>query len=148
MKKLVFICRANVFRSQIAEAIFNSDPVPGWYAVSYGTSTKEYGLEGVTLLHSGNGIEYVIEDLKQKGINIANNTTKQLLPENLNDADKVIVMSEVFYTPPWLIARNDERWEVTNPSAVDQSIAKETIELLEDKINSLKKTLQTKSISQ
>ncbi len=141
MKKLVFICRGNMFRSQLAAAIFNSAPLPEWDAVSYGVSVRDEGLQGVVLSQYGRGVQFEIEEMKKLGVDISNHTCNQLLPEYLEGVDKVVVMSEVGYTPKWLSERGYERWEVENPVEITADIAKNTVSLLTEKIEQLKNSL-------
>lgn len=131
-----------MFRSPIAKALFNKNPVPGWWAYSYGTAVKVENRQGVKLSDWGEGIGIAINEMKKHGVDISDEFCDQILPEHLEGADKVIVMSEIEYTPKWLQEKEYERWEVPNPDFVTQEIVEEVINMISVKIDKLKKTLQ------
>lgn len=138
MKKLVFICHGNAFRSPVAEALFNYNPKEGWMAYSCGTLVKEENIQGETMLEISPSLEVVIKTMKNRGINVSMKHSDRLFPEFLEDADKVIVMSEEEYTPDWLSDREDERWEVPNPEILNEEIVENIINILSKKIEELK----------
>lgn len=142
MKKLIFICHGNSFRSPIAEAIFNHNPKDGWKACSYGTAVEKQKLQGIRMNESPYKLDIVINELKKRDIDISDKYCDQLNPEYLIDVDKVIVMTEIEFTPTWLMKRNDERWEIPNPEILTEVIVKQIIDLLQDKIEVLKKNLK------
>lgn len=141
MKKLVFICHGNTFRSQIAEAIFNHSPKPGWIACSYGTAVAEQNISGLKLSESPWDLSALLEGMKNLGMDISENYSKQLSPTDLENTDKVIVMTELDCVPEWLSERNYERWEIPNAKFVTKKILDEVVTLLTEKIEELKKHL-------
>lgn len=141
MKKLIFICHGNSLRSPIAEAIFNKNPKVGWKAYSYGTDVYNQKIEGVKLSESPYDLSIVIKEMKKRGMDISEKRSKQLFPEFLDDADKVIDLIEENYAPDWLLDKGYERWEIINPDTMSQKIAEEVINSLTEKIEILKESL-------
>ena len=93
------------------------------------------------LLQFGGGIQTIIDEMKKLGIDISNKECRQILPEYLEDADKVIEMSEVDFVPDWLEKHHCERWEIPNPEFIPEDNGRGIIALLSEKIEMLKKTL-------
>lgn len=141
MKKLVFICHGNTFRSPIAEAIFNHSPKKGWEACSYGTAVAEQNIDGLKISESPWPVDLLIEDMKRRGMDISEKRSTQLLPKYLDSVDKVIVMTEIEYVPDWLSEKNYERWEVPNTKVITQKILDDVVLILNSKIEELKKRL-------
>ncbi len=135
MKKVIFICRGNVFRSQIARGIYNKLAYP-LVAESYGTCVEKDGLANsrITVVH---GMEHTVDMLKEEGIDIGGEYCKQVTPENLKGATKIIMMAERDLIPEWLNKYEYEYWEVPNPTVVTSEIARSTIELLREKVRGL-----------
>jgi len=82
---ILFICRANVGRSQMAPAFFNKLSKKH-KTIGAGTHVDEH--EGEPL-H-----EFVIQCMSELGYDLSKNTRKQLTPEMVKEADKIIVMTE------------------------------------------------------
>ena len=141
MKKLVFICHGNSFRSPIAEGIFNHNPKNGWIACSYGTAVEEQKTQGLKLSESPYNLSIVIDEMKKLGIDISEKYCNQLFLEYLDDVNKVIVMTEIEFIPEWLAKKNYERWEIPNPETYTNENVEEVISLLTEKIEILKKNL-------
>lgn len=102
--KILFICKANVGRSQIAEAFFNKLSGKN-KAISAGTYVNEK--EGVGL-H-----EFVVKCMVKEGIDLSKNRRKQLTEQMVKEADKIIVMTEKENLPDYLAGSNKIIfWEV------------------------------------
>ncbi|MBQ10798.1 MAG: hypothetical protein CMJ45_04540 [Planctomyces sp.] len=99
--KVVFVCNANVGRSQVAEALFNQ--ISGEPAISAGTvadaivertnpasrSLKDGGSSAITYMN-------------EQGVDISESLRDQLTPQMVQDADKVIVMADEDNWPDYL----------------------------------------------
>ena len=83
--KILFVCRGNVGRSQMATAIFNKLSRKH-HAFSAGTHVGEK--EGQQI-H-----DYVIEAMGEFGLDLLKNKRKQLNMEMVREADKVIILCE------------------------------------------------------
>lgn len=130
-----------MFRSPIAEGIFIADPVAGWRAFSYGTTVENDGHQDKILSSYGKGIQIAIDEMSNIGIDISQKRSQQVLREHVQDADKIIMMSEKEYIPEWLQSYSYEYWEVPNPDSITKRDAEEVIALLQEKIVQLKKKL-------
>ena|SRR5579862_739537 len=94
--KVLFVCRANSGRSQMAMELYNRLH-PG-EAESAGTQVDEPGQE----LHNRKTAASAIEAMKQMDIDISNNTRRQLTPEMLPNYDYIVVLAETKSIPAYL----------------------------------------------
>jgi protein-tyrosine-phosphatase len=91
--KVLFICRANVGRSQMATAFFNK------------LSTKHRAVGAGTHVGDNEGLplqELVIRCMAELGYDLSKETRKQLTREIAHEADRIIVMNEKADLPPYL----------------------------------------------
>jgi protein-tyrosine-phosphatase len=133
MKKIVFICHGNIFRSQVARGFYNKFKKDDSIAYGYGTDVINRGLQGLKLSQKL-GLEIVITEMKKYDIDMSDEHCEQLKEEYLKDADNVIVMSEKEYIPDWLQKYKYEYWEILNPEAHTKEVVKEIIELIKNKV--------------
>lgn len=139
MNKVIFICKGNIFRSQIAKGLYNKSAKPGWVAESYGTVVQAEGLQGHPIKEYP-GMVNTIEMLqKEEGVDISHEHAEQVTPEHLRGASKIVVMAEKEYIPEWLKSYEYEYWDVPqpNPPVVDISV-QEVINLIKTKLAFLK----------
>ena len=102
--KILFLCRANVGRSQVAEAFFNRLSKKN-KAISAGTHVGENKRLG---LH-----EFVVKCMAEEGIDLSKNRRKQLTERMAKESDKIIVMTEKENLPYYLTGSNKITfWEV------------------------------------
>lgn len=102
--KTLFVCRANVGRSQAAMELYNLHH-PG-EAESAGTMVETPG----QLLRDRVGANVIIDVMKTYGVDISQNVRRQLTPEMLKNYDKVIVLAEPESIPDWLRGDNVKLW--------------------------------------
>ncbi len=139
MKKVIFICKGNQFRSPIAKALYNKYKKDDSVAESYGFAVEEdnkkYGLEHESKLRSLPDypeLNKVIETLKKKeGIDNSNEVRKQLTPNIVKSADQVVFM-DIDQVPEEYKNKGYIYWNVKDYDFLDQKIA-------EDRINEIKK---------
>ena len=106
--KILFICRANVGRSQVAEAFYNF-LVSGNTAKSAGYAVNEK--EGQSL-HP-----FIIQGMKERGFDLTNNTRKQLTQTMLDENDMVVALFKKDEAPDWLArVLKVEYWYIADPS--------------------------------
>ena len=139
MKKIIFICRANIFRSQIAKGFYNKYSEDGTFAESYGTMVDAEGFRD-TPISKFPGMTNTIEMLKTEDVDISNEYCKQISPEKITPLSKVIVMAEKDTIPGWLTPDQYEYWEIPNPSVFTSESAFNTINLIREKVKNLIKT--------
>jgi protein-tyrosine-phosphatase len=139
--KVLFICKGNWFRSQIAEAIYNK-LTNSHDASSVGTYVgAPEEPEGQVLKDLFKTPDF-FEIMESHGLNIRENKTKRLTPEMLDDYDTIVSMAEDPYVPNYLKDNNKViQWNVKNPTAaVDTELAEKTYQqiynLVEDLIKS------------
>ncbi len=136
MKKVIFICRGNMFRSQLAKAFYNQLKTDGSVAYAYGTKVKEEGRQGVKLSFYRE-LEAAIDEMRGYDLDISGEVCEQLLPEHLVGAEKIIVMAEDDCIPEWLREYSYEKWNIRNPSFVTPELAKETAKIIKEKVLTL-----------
>jgi len=97
--KIVFVCKANHGRSQLAEALFNNLTKGKHTAISAGTKVirEDANREGQIISDPN-----IITVMKEEDIDVSQNVRNQFTPEMLKEADKVVVMSEPENTPTFL----------------------------------------------
>jgi protein-tyrosine-phosphatase len=79
--KVLFLCKANIFRSQMAEALFNK-------------YSKNHRAESAALIQpEGKMHALVVRAIKEEEIDITNNISKKCDAKMLKEADVVVVMN-------------------------------------------------------
>lgn len=140
--KVLFICRGNVGRSQMAEAIFNKIAPGGFSSSSVGTKVfdKEGGSNDGEKLSDRVGAEQVLEALREIGIEARDATRKQITVEMVNESDAVVVMAEKDTCPDYLLENTKAQyWEIIDPKG--KSL--EETRVLRNQINDLVEKLIT-----
>jgi len=121
--KYLFVCRANVGRSQIAEALFNKYSKKH-HADSVGTIVDGYnGKTGQTLEefaktkpHANN----VMVVMNEEGIDVSKYKREQLTKDMLKKYDKIIVLLSSKECPDYLIKEpKTEFWEIEDAAGTD-----------------------------
>ena len=104
---VLFVCRANVSRSQAAEAYFNA--MSDRDAVSAGTDVSKQGKEGQTLKEAieaalSSGIPaHELDVLGAQGFDLSDNVRKQVTPQMAEQASKIVVMIPQDALPAFLL---------------------------------------------
>ena len=121
--KVLFVCNANVGRSQVAEALFNK--LSAHESISAGTRADE-------AVSRTNPPSRMLKDapsrgipvMKDQGVDIAEYLRKQLTLEMVQEADKVIVMADRNTWPDFL--RDSDKvtyWDITDPVSLGDDAA-------------------------
>ena len=100
--KVLFVCNANVGRSQVAEALFNQ--ISGEPATSAGTvadAIVERSKPASRRLKDGGSS--AITYMSEQGVDVSEQVRDQLTPEMVQEADKVIVMADEDNWPDYLV---------------------------------------------
>jgi protein-tyrosine-phosphatase len=135
--KVLFVCRGNVGRSQMAEAFFNSK-TSNHKAVSAGTHSLN--LDG-RVSYAGDRIEYIAPNIsrcmKDKGIDISNKISKQLCKYTSDSADLIVWITDRDSVPDYLKYREIIYWDVKDAvgtSYEKHCLVRDKIKILVDKL--------------
>ena len=114
--KVLFVCRGNVARSQMAEAIYNKI-THSQDADSAGTHVENPG-ETLGERKARIGRSPVFDVMTDNGLRPDNKRQTQLTKSMVSHYDVVICMAGKKYTPKWLSnAPNYVYWKVNDPKA-------------------------------
>lgn len=116
-RTIAFVCTGNAGRSQFAAALAERERDRRgleWAIVTGGIDPAE-------AIH-----ETVVEALAEDGIDVSERAPREIRPEDVADADRVVTMGcdAAAFTPPgW--EGETERWELDHPDAGDLESARE-----------------------
>lgn len=122
--EILFLCRGNVGRSQIAEALFKKSFGNQHEIISAGTKLSGPEQPIGDLMP---GIQEVLDVMKEEGIDVSMNVRKQLTEEMVESVDKVVaIMEEHEELPEYLINSGKlVRWNVLDPKGKDLGATRE-----------------------
>lgn len=130
--KILFVCQANVGRSQAAMELYRRS---GGNADSAGTKVDT---PGATLAQRP-GAATIIQVMKEDfGIDMISNVRTQLSQELARPYDKMVVMAERNTWPEWL--ENDKRvihWQVDDPKGQDIDTTRRIVHQIKEKLGTL-----------
>lgn len=116
--KILFVCRGNVGRSQMAEAILRHISHGEYIVQSAGTEamgSEGKDLDGM-LLKDRPSSKYVIEVLHEIGLDVGQHYIKRLTKEMADSADSIIVITKPESVPEFLKEKkNVMYWDITDP---------------------------------
>ena len=93
--KTLFVCQANVGRSQMAEAFYN------FHTKSRNATSA--GVEDFRKKYHHQPTREIIDAMMEKGIDISNQRIDFLTPKMVDDAEQVVVLCAQNLCPPFLI---------------------------------------------
>ncbi|MFA6437070.1 MAG: low molecular weight phosphatase family protein [Candidatus Paceibacterota bacterium] len=138
--KILFVCRGNVGRSQIAEALFNKETNGEIEAISAGTklSGPEQPIGKITA-----DVKNVFEVMKEDGLDISKNIRKQLTKEMADSADKIIfTVDERDPIPDYLIGNPKViKWHVIDPKGQSLEFTRKSRDQIKELIKDLIKDI-------
>ncbi|MEI6296632.1 MAG: low molecular weight phosphatase family protein [bacterium] len=142
---MLFVCKGNMFRSVMAEAIYRK--ITGSRGVisagTYVGAPDEPEGRILSDLYAEDSKFFKIMD--EHGINIRDKRTKRLTPKMVNDADIVVSMAQEPFIPDFL--KNNKKviwWQIADPDSHTIDFLEETYRKLETLITELvKKNNQT-----
>ena len=135
--KVLFVCNANVGRSQVAEALFNQ--FSGESAGSAGTRSDE-------ILDRTNPPSRALKDtgssaisyMSEQGVDISENLREQLTLEMVQEADKVIVMADEDTWPDFLRDSNKVVvWEIQDTRGMGPDSARPLYDEIKRRVQKL-----------
>ncbi len=124
--KILFVCYANAGRSQVAEALFNK--LSQHKAESAGTRVDKLLTErnpATGMVKHATGGQSVIAYMEEEGINVSENTRKQLTPQMLENSDRVVVITSKDSWPKYL--QESEKvifWDIPNAVGMTPAAAR------------------------
>jgi protein-tyrosine-phosphatase len=123
--RVLFICKGNWFRGQMAAAIYNklTRTEDAHSAGTYAGAPDEP--EGQVLADLFPTTDF-FEAMEARGMDVRMRTTRRLHPWMLEDYDVVVSMAEEPFVPDFLKAAEAVfRWEIENPRVVDRRVAED-----------------------
>jgi protein-tyrosine-phosphatase len=129
---ILFICHANVGRSQAAMEFYNQTH-PG-ESDSAGTNVDEPGQK----LLDRDGAPTIIGVMKHYGIDMSQNIRKQLTPEMAQPYSKLVVIAEPETWPDWL--KHDPRveiWTIQDTKGQDTPTTERIVAELKTRVQAL-----------
>ena len=137
--KVLFLCRANIGRSQIANKLY--DKIAEEKSRGAGVKVKEER-QGMKIKEVV-GAENMIPCMKQAGIDISDSEVKQVTPDMVNWAEKIIIMTSKENLPDFVLeSKKLEFWNVKDPKGTDLASHCKTRDqikwLIENKLKSSK----------
>lgn len=124
VKKVLFICVQNSFRSQVAEAFFNQNPPEGWVAISAGPKPAE------------RVNPKAIQLMAEKGIDLLNKKPKMLSKEMEAEAEIAVIVCSGSECPV-VNVKHVENWEIEDPAEMKLEDARKIVEEIETKVRDL-----------
>lgn len=132
--KILFVCRGNVARSQIAEVLLKNKLNNSFVATSAGTklSGPEQPLEELRP-----ALNEVIEVMREIGIDISQNIRKQITEEMANDADKIILVVDEHDPIPDYLKNSTKimHWHVLDPKGKDLDFTRNVRKQISDLVD-------------
>lgn len=134
--KVLFVCWANVGRSQMAAALYNH--LSGTHdADSAGTAVDRPG-ETLGQRRERRGGTHTIAVMAAKQIDVRNAQRTQLTPKMLDAYDLIISMAQKEYTPDWLGSHPNYRyWDVADPGGQDYDATLVALRDIEPRVREL-----------
>ncbi len=141
--EVLFVCKGNVGRSQMAEAIFNSLADGKATASSAGVKVGDY--EGKTIADIG---PVVVECMRDINIDISRNTPKALTKEMFDHADIVVSMVENRDLLPEYVRSSGKVlfWDIENPKLMGHESTAKVRDAIYRYVSALVEQIRSRSI--
>lgn len=128
MARVIFICRGNMFRSQVADALYKSR---GGNSACFGTAVEVEEREGIKL-RNYRDLDGMIAAMKNMyGIDMSERACSQIHEADIDEGDMIIAMAEEAYIPQWLQEKDCMYWQVENPISANEEKSLEIIKEIE-----------------
>ena len=135
--KILFVCKSNFARSQMAEAFLKKFSKKH-EVTSAGTMVEKKWLgKPISMFNN-----YVIPEMLEGGIDLSNNTPKQLTEERVNVADKIVAIVSKDLWPDYLSkSKKVEFWDIPDPRGTDLEFHRKVIDDIKNKVKILVKEI-------
>lgn len=135
--KILFVCKGNNCRSQMAEAIYNR-LTSSTDASSAGTRVEGAG-DTLTEFNKRPGVQsFTVDVMRDAGFNLEDKKQKQLTIDMLKKYDLVVSMAAKQFTPVWLSsASNYVYWKIPDPKGRSYAVTKHAKDAVEQKVREL-----------
>ena len=142
--KILFVCNANVVRSQMAQAFYNHF-TKTQNADSAGVNAEKYSTDEIPtvadfdahLVAKNLDPLAVIDLMREKGIEVGASQRTQLTKGMLRDYDLVINIANRNQTPDWLKGDNVVWWKIEDPHAESRELAELACDEIEKRVKKL-----------
>ena len=142
--KILFVCNANVVRSQMAQAFYNHF-TKTQNADSAGVNAEKYSTDEIPtvadfdahLVAKNLDPLAVIDLMREKGIEVGASQRTQLTKDMLCDYDLVVNIANRNQTPDWLKGDNVVWWKIEDPHAESRELAKLACDEVEKRVKKL-----------
>lgn len=141
--KVLFLCKANVSRSQMAAALYNH--LTGTHDAD--SAGVDVDVPGETLAErkARLGASNVVELMEGLGLDVSHHKRTQLTREMLQRYDRIISMYDPQLAPDWLTGDpRYEYWDVADPT--DMAATKLTHERVKTKVQQLIRSQQSATL--
>ena len=142
--KILFVCNANVVRSQMAQAFYNHF-TKTQNADSAGVNAEKYPIAKIPTVAdfdahlAAKDLDplTVIDLMREKGIEVGASQRTQLTKDMLCDYDLVVNIANRNQTPDWLKGDNVVWWKIEDPHAESRELAKLACDEVEKRVKKL-----------
>ena len=142
--KVLFVCNANVVRSQMAQAFYNHF-TKTQNADSAGVNAEKYPTAKIPtvadfdahLVAKNLDPLAVIDLMREKGIEVGASQRTQLTKDMLCDYDLVVNIANRNQTPDWLKGDNVVWWKIEDPHAESRELAELACDEIEKRVKKL-----------
>lgn len=137
MKRIMFVCKRNSCRSQMAEG----------FARTLGADVIEVASSG---LESSRVHPTAVRAMAEVGVDIASQTSKPLSDFSAEDFDVVISLCGCGVNLPeaWLVRDVFEDWQLEDPDGKDYEVFQSVREEIRERVGVLVESLKTQPVAQ
>ena len=136
---VIFVCNANIGRSQVAEALFNRRS--SHKATSAGVRVDQHMRENNVVgkaVKDGAASPHAIPFMLERGVDVSENQRTQLTLEMANAADLVVAILDSDQKVDYLAgAQNVEFWDMLDPAGHTQTFADGVFKEIEKRVEEL-----------
>ena len=142
--KILFVCNANVVRSQMAQAFYNHF-TKTQNADSAGANAEKYPIAKIPTVAdfdahlAAKDLDplTVIDLMREKGIEVGASERTQLTKDMLSDYDLVVNIANRNQTPDWLKGDNVVWWKIEDPHAESRELTELACDEIEKRVKKL-----------